>query len=196
MDRTRYVSALADARHSARVWLVAATGLLLANIVLCIVLLSSDLREKTIVVPPHFDRPFSVRGDELSASYIEQMGRYFAQLLLSYQKQTARGQFDAALQYFDPRVYGEVKARLHAEADRIEHNDISSVYHITSMDIRGRSAVITGEQIGIVGKKIVHRTPKSYSMTFRYTEGQLYIARFDEAAIDHQQHANVGGESR
>jgi len=122
-----------------------------------------------------------VRGDEISAAYVEQMGRYFTQLLMTYQKQTARAQFDAVLQYFDPRVYGDVKARLHAEADRIERNDIASVYHITKISIDGKKAMITGEHIGIVGKQIVGRSAKSYTMKFRYADGQLRIAAFSEA---------------
>jgi type IV conjugative transfer system protein TraE len=162
--------------------MVIAGVLLAVNAMLAVFVVRADTREKTIIVPPHFDRPFAVRGSELSPAYIEQMGRYFASLLLTYHKQTARAQFHAALQYFAPQGYGKAKAALDAEAERIERNGLAAAYYISSVEITANTACITGTSLGMMGKQIVSRQMRSYSITFHYGSGQLFITDFHESA--------------
>jgi len=153
--------------------------LLLSNVMLASFVMTADTTEKTIVVPPQLQQPFFVQGNDLSASYIEQITRYFSQLLLTYHKQNAQAQFNTVLHYIDPSVYEEMKARFAIDFDRIARNDMSSVFYLMKIHVRKNTAHITGELNGFIGSHLVSKKRKTYELRFNYN-GTLTITGFNE----------------
>lgn len=185
MVREKYKSSLKNANYRAWVWMLFAGGLLFSNVLLAIFVIKADTSEKTIITPPVIDQPFWVQGDEVSKEYIEQMARYFSQLLLTYHKANAARQFESVLQFADPTVYNQMKARLLAESERISRNDLGSVFYLMGIHIKKHTAIVNGELVGMIGQQVVSRKQKYYEISFNYRNGNLYVDRFSEVKKDY-----------
>lgn len=68
--------------------------------------------EKTILVPPVLERPFSVDGSAYSASYFEQMGLFISNLILTKSSSTSASQNTILYKYIDPEMIGSFKRDL------------------------------------------------------------------------------------
>lgn len=180
MDKAKYASALISANYKSGLWMIIAGLMLFSNVCLAVFVLTADTSEKTIVVPPDLEKPFSVKGDELSSEYIEQMTRYFSQLLLTYQPQNANAQFGSVLRFTSPSIYGELKARFDLDEERINRNSISSVFYLKSINIKKNVALIEGEQLAIVGSRLVSNKQKKYRLEYTYNSGRFYLSAFNE----------------
>ena len=166
MDKVKYASGAVNASYRSVFWMWVALVLLLSNLMLATFILTSDMSEKTIVVPAKVDEAFSVQGDQLSPSYIEQMARHFSHLLLTYHKQNAQYQFDTVLRYTDPAIYNDMKTRFAMDVERIRRNDIRSVFHPMKIHVKENTAMITGELSGFVGEHLVNTHVKTYELRF------------------------------
>lgn len=184
MDKKKYASALIDALSTARMAKMFAIAMLVSNLILAITIMRADTSEKTIVVPPDLEKPFSVHGNRVSPEYIEQISKYFSQLLLTYHKQTAQSQFDTVLRYADPASYSELKTKFMLDLDRISRNDIRSVFYLMSIHIEGQTATLTGELNGFVGRNLISSSPKTFQFRFKY-DGNLTILGFNELRKNH-----------
>lgn len=183
MDKKKYGSAIINANYKSSLWMGVAAVLLLSNLMLAYFVMTADTTEKTIVTPPMMDTPFSVTGNEVSPEYIEQMARYFSQLLLTYHKANAQAQFNTVLHYTDPTVYSEMKSQFAVDYDRISRNDISSVFYMMGIHVKKNVAIITGELNGYIGSHLVSKQQKTYELSFRYN-GALTITGFNEIQRD------------
>lgn len=179
MDRNKYASVVVNSNYLKKVWMIIAIFMLASNVMLAGFIVTSRSQEKTIVVPAQFNMPFTVQGAEVSHEYIEQMARYFSNLLLTYQKSNVAAQFDTVLRYADPSVYGALKARFALDADRISKNDISSVFYLMDLHIKKDVAIITGELNSFIGSHLVSKQTKNYELIFKYNSG-LSIIGFNE----------------
>ena len=180
MNKEKYLSSLISANYKTAVWMIAAGVLLASNLILVVFLFTIDLSQQTIVVPPDLERPFSIHGDTVSPAYIEQMAKYFSQLLLTYHIDNVTAQYDAVLHHVDPTVYADLKARLHAQAERIQRNLVGSVFYPMGIHIAKMKATITGELVGLIGKEIISRKQKYYELRFTYRNGTFYLVKFHE----------------
>ena len=183
MDKRKYTSTVINANYKASLWMSLSALLLVSNVMLSGFVLTADTAEKTIVVPPRLDKPFSVQGNDISPDYIEQMARYFSQLLLTYHKHNAKAQFDTVLHYTDPSVYSEMKTRFALDHDRISRNDISSVFYLMGLHIKKNVAIISGELNGFVGSHLVSTKQKTYALHFHY-DNQLRLTGFNALQQD------------
>jgi conjugal transfer pilus assembly protein TraE len=180
VDKRKYSSAIHNANFKVSFMMLLASGMLVANIGLAYFVVTVDIAEKTIVVPTGFDKSFSIQGDQVSAEYIELMAKYFGQHLLTYHKQNIQSQFDTVLRSTDPSIYGSMKTRFAVDAERISRNDISSVFYLMSIHVNKNVAVLMGEQVVFVGSQLVDKKQKSYEIGFKYDNGKLTLASFNE----------------
>ena len=180
MDKQKYASTVISAHYRASFWMFISVALLISNVLLSGFVFTADTSEKTIIVPPELEKSFFVRGNEVSPEYIEQMAKYFSQLLLTYHKQNAQSQFNTILRHTNPAVYGEMNTRFLMDVDRISRNDISSVFYLMGIHIKKNAAVLVGEQLGMVGSQVVSKNKKSYKIDFDYDGGKLTIVGFNE----------------
>lgn len=180
MDKQKYVSRLKDSLTRADNKQISNIVLSIAVLVLAFGYVTSDKSEKTIVVPATLDKPFSVQGKEVSPEYLEQMADYFSSMYLTYHRKNAKYRFDMILKFSDPASYGEMKARLDAEEDRIVRNDLSSVFFPMSIKTTKSSVYITGEQVTYIGTREITRNEKVFKWDFLYNGKALSIIGFNE----------------
>ena len=183
MNKDKYLSSMVAANYRTAVWMVVSGGLLLANMLLAIFIFTADMTEKTIILPPDVTKPFSIHNNVISPSYLEDMTRYFAQLLLTYQDDNVTAQFDTVLRHVDPRIYGDLKATLHARAARVHRHLIGSVFHPMGIHVARMKATINGELISMIGKKIISRHQRYYEFQYAYRNGAFYLTSFQELEL-------------
>ena len=183
MNKDKYLSSLVAANYKTAVWMIGSGILLCSNLMLVVFLFGADLTEKTIILPPDVTKPFSIHLDKVSPSYIEQMTRYFSQLLLTYHKANVDTQFDTILRHVHPRAYANLKAALHAKASRVQRHLIGSVFHPMGIHVSKMKATINGELISMIGKKIISRTQNYYEFEYAYRNGSFYLIKFQQLAL-------------
>lgn len=180
MDNKIYNSLIENASFNLKTWQRISIVMLISNLFLVFYLGLADRSQKTIVVPTGFSEEFWVKGSEVSPIYIEQMAKYFFQLLLTYNKQNVSSQYLNFLHYVRPEKYGATKGFLMADIERITRNEIASAFYPLKLTISNMRAEVEGEQVGMVGDKIVSRKIKKYTMGFSYKNGILSIEEYAE----------------
>jgi conjugal transfer pilus assembly protein TraE len=184
VERSRYDSDLDDARSRARTWQRVAVGVLVIDLILALRLVTLDTREKTIVMPPVAYTEFWVKGNEVSPSYLEAMGRYFTGLMLTYDPSSFAAQKDVILRYADPSAHGALEARLSEDADRIARERLSQVFFPAQTRVRSESLAVafSGDLAAFVGEQPTDPHHATYVIRFINRGGQLFVASFKEAA--------------
>ena len=180
MKLKRFRSNLSTAQWGNRMWSGIALVMVISNLMLVSQVMLSDSREKTIVVPPNLERPFSIQGDEASPEYLAQLGEWFASLALSYTPKNLDYRTNAFLRYAAPESYSVLQTQLQEEAERIKRNEMSAMFFPVDAKVRGNFVAIKGQQILRVGKEIVAEHSIAYRMQFRLQDGFLHIIEFKE----------------
>jgi type IV conjugative transfer system protein TraE len=174
VNNQKYTSILLD--HSSQIKRLWKLVFILASAVVLLTIFIFTLKknEKTIIVPSSFNKPFSVTGTEYSNEYKEQMAKYVLQLLLTFQPNNVKYQFNEVLRYVHPSAYATMRAKLSTEASQIVTNGSSSVFYISSITTDGNTVSIKGELVGSVGDQIVSRQTNEFKVTISTQDG-FYI---------------------
>jgi len=182
MKRKHYESETIAARYRESRWRTVALGMMAANLLLAATVAGTDTTEKIVIVPPVIERPFWVKGAEMSREYLEEMSRYLAGLVLNVTPKSVESGIDIFLRYVAPASYGQIRARMTAQADRLRRDDVSTAFYPVSYQTRPkkRQVVITGDFVTVVGKQIVSKVRRSWRFAYTYTGGRLWIAEFLE----------------
>ena len=180
MRFSRFRSSLATAQWGGRLWSGVALLMIVSNLTLAFYIVGHDAREKTIVVPPDMERPFSVRGNEASPEYLSQLGEWFASLALSYTPKNIDYRSQVFLRYAAPESYSGLQAHLQDEAERIKRNEMSAMFFTVDARVRGEFVAITGQQVLRVGHEIVSDKRITYRLKLRLQDGFPHIVEFIE----------------
>ncbi len=180
MREARYRALLTETLARRNLWMVVALLTAFANVGLAYWVLNTDVREKTIVVPPRFEKTFWVHGDNVSPEYLEQMAVYFAGLALTYNPDNISHQVSQFLRYADPESYGSLAARLEGDAHKIQRNRLSSVFYPQEVRLKGEQAILTGQLTTLVGNKQTEQRQARFLVQFAYRDGRLFVSQFSE----------------
>ena len=69
-------------------------------------------KERVILIPPVVSQPMWIDGYAVSSTYLEQMGVFFGQMLLSNSVQSLQARRDMVLRFVHPSVYTHFRHRL------------------------------------------------------------------------------------
>lgn len=180
MKLKRFRSNLSTAQWGNRLWSGIAISMVISNVLLAYHIITNDTREKTIVVPPEIEQPFSIQGDNASPEYLTQVGEWFASLALSYNPKNVDYRINVFLRYAAPESFSVLQTHLQEEAERIKRNEMSAMFFPTDAKVRGDYVAIIGQQVLRVGKEIVSDTRIAYRMQFRLQDRFLHIIEFKE----------------
>ena len=185
MKNQTYTSILFDhANQIKRLWfLVFILSAVIGGLLIMVFTLNKN--EKTIVVPSGFDKPFTVRGSEYSNEYKEQMAKYVMQLLLTFQPNNVKYQFNEVLRYVHPNAYAALRTKLATEAEKIVTDGSSSVFYITNITTDGNTVNVKGEVVGSIGDQIVTRQVSEFKIEISTTNG-FYIMGWAKVLQDGQ----------
>lgn len=184
MKRSTYLSQLAESGYQKAALKLLAGGLLLSNLLLAAILLnSSGKAEKTVIVPPDFQRSFWVSGDELSPDYLEQMAMYYSGLILNYNPANLAYQTQQFLKFADPIAYGELSGKFADDVAKATRNQLSSAWFPQQADIHGMTVELTGVQTLFVGKNITEQKQRRYRLELDNGTHQPLVRSFQEVPM-------------
>ena len=72
--------------------------------------------QKVILVPPHITKSFWVQGNEVSKTYLEEMGVYMSKLLLDLSPGNLDHNYGVLLRYATPEAHGALEKQFLGEA--------------------------------------------------------------------------------
>ncbi|MFK7256829.1 TraE/TraK family type IV conjugative transfer system protein [Acinetobacter baumannii] len=181
MNNRKYLSFLFEEKtQNKRLWF-AVGALLIIVIILSMKLYKTENTEKTIVVPSSFNKPFSIKGNEYSNEYKEQVVLFILNNLLTFQPENAKYQFGEVLRWVHPKDYPTLKAKLNAELRKIISDSSSSVFYINGVRVSGNEVIARGEIVGFVGGNEVSRRNTSIKVPLD-TQNGFYITGWSEVA--------------
>lgn len=157
-------------------------GLILLSAILSLIIAFLIGREKIILVPPSINKTFWVSSNAVSPEYLQEMASFFAFLRFNVTPANASTQREMLLNYVEPSLYNDFNAALIKEADTLnnEHMTLSFYPIETKVDSKNLRVLITGDLVSTIGD--ITLTPKRmhYLLSFRYTEGRLWVSAFSE----------------
>ena len=183
-----YRVSLAAVVRRRNLWMVMALLSTACNLVLVVFLVSREVRERVIVVPPRLERAFWMQGGAVSGSYLEQVAVFASELVLTYSPENVRYRVRQLLRLSDPSAYKRLSRQLHAEATQVERNKTAAVFHPQEARVRvsERKVVVTGVHQRMVGGKLVDS--RQLRLIVEFTSGDRPLVRalmeVDPHAVD------------
>jgi len=134
--------------------------------------------EKTIVVPPEIRSEFWVDSTGFSPSYLEQIGLYIGQLILSKSSESADKQRGTVLKHTHPQFAGFLNKKLTEEASRIQKEGISYVFFPLEVRVRleKKEVLISGERVSYLNDRKLSSNKEEYLLSFTYSGGRLLLS--------------------
>ncbi len=136
----------ASARRASALLAVLLAASMLATLLLAAHTLRQAGRERVVVVPPAIHKTFWVEAERASPEYLEQMGYFLAQLTLNVTPQSVEHQSRLLLQYAAPASWGELRAAMAANAERIRRDGASTVFSPQDLQVDERT-----QRVGLRG---------------------------------------------
>lgn len=142
--------------------------------------LSLFKNERVIVVPPDLHQEYWLEKHRVSASYLEEMGLYFASLLLDNSPSNIAFKREIILRQAVEHAYGPLKRRLLEDEDRIKKENVATSFqpNLVKVDPNHMSVEITGDLLRYVGEKRISQSRDVYTFVMVYRHGRLLIESF------------------
>lgn len=153
-----------------------------------IIHLTDDQTSHFTPVPQVITAPFSISRNQVSASYLADMTRYFAMLRLNYTPATIESQSEWLLRYTDGNFYGSLKQLLASDIQQAKEHDISLSFSPVDTRVNSRALTVTidGDLIRYVGKARLPIKRVCYEVTYRYQNGNLRITAMKALPLSHE----------
>lgn len=182
VDRSKYTSQIKSKTEDLRRTKMIETLLAISVLLMVIMLITKDSREKTILVPIGLKKEVWIRGNKVSTSYVEEFSLPLFNHLLTFNKLNAHSRFNFVLKHTDPKYYEELKSKLYSDGERITRNDISSVFHPIELIVKRvgpkYQSIIKGELISLIGSDVIKKKIESFEMVFSYRNNFLSILSY------------------
>lgn len=175
----KYFDLLSKLDAQARFLGLISTLLAVALLLMSFTIYSLYSKKSVIVLPPKVDKEFWVSGDTLSTSYLEQVGYFIADRIMSVSPQNVDRSLDAVKPFFttDPdklKALDEVFIKI---AQTIKENDYyQSFYPLRFyVDKKGNSLVIEGVVRKMAGMQYIGEERKRVEIKFIIKNGRFFV---------------------
>lgn len=150
--------------------------LLLVMLVLSILLFRKT--ERVIVLPAVVEKEFWVEGANVSATYLEQMGCFIGDLLLTRSPASADMQLTILMRQISPEFLPILSNKLAAELTKLKKDNASYVFFRTKavVDPYSLSVTLEGDRTLFLGDKVLSTSRESYRFGFTNFGGRLLLA--------------------
>ncbi len=153
---------------------------------LCTVLACSQLlslvflfckKERVILIPPIVSQPMWIEERAVSSTYLEQMGLFIGQMLLSNTPTSVGLLRDTVLRYVHPGAYTQMRQQLIGEEAHLKKHQGSYHFHLNSVHVEpaNHSVVLHGDRENYIGGKCVERARETYRLTFAFSKGRYLL---------------------
>lgn len=157
-------------------------GLLILSLSLVFILVRSEVKVRTVLVPPEIPKAVWVDADQASATYLEQMGNFLIQMVLNSSGSSADYQGKLLKKYTCPSVLGSLDVQIKENTIRLKRDNATTLFQPREfhVDAVANKVVARGEFGVFVGDKRVSNASKVYLMTFELENGRICVARLEE----------------
>jgi len=154
-------------------------GSILTNCLLAAGFFTIDRTHRETLVPPTISKTFWVEDDQVSDSYMEQMGLFILRNALDVTPVSAEYQARMILKYAAPSSYGELERDLIMNAKRQQKDGVSTFISVTP-DGKNRQVVFNGVLRTMLGDKVVSDVQKQYAIKFGQSNGRVFVKELRE----------------
>lgn len=180
----KYINEKDNAAQEISFLRIAATGLILANIVQAAanIFISGDAR--TVITPPSIKQGFWVTNKSVSREYLEEMAYWYAGLALNVTPAGIAYQNELFLKYAAPSEYGRLQQEMLSRSEFIKKNQTSSQFAVEdiSVDEKRMRVALAGKLTTWVAEKRAGMRNTTFMIGFHYINGKLYISDFRETS--------------
>ncbi|KGI56037.1 TraE/TraK family type IV conjugative transfer system protein [Campylobacter sp. MIT 97-5078] len=147
--------------------------------------------QKVVFVPPKIvNQEFWIAGNEVSKTYLHEMGQFITFNLLNVTKSNANNNIENILTLVDPKFYDEVKSKLLEQARYIIENSISRTFFVSSIDADVKGVIkVYGVVKDIIDSKVVRSENAEFDIRYDIILGRFFLT--DVVPIKHEK----GGKS-
>jgi conjugal transfer pilus assembly protein TraE len=177
---------LIEAKRLAKVDLtfqqVLIAGLVVLSLLLVFILVRSETKVRTILVPPEIPKSIWVDADQASGEYLEQMGNFLIQMVMNTSGTSADYQGKLLKKYACPSGLGSLDIQIRENAIRLKRDNATTLFQPREfqVDAVNNKVAARGEFGVFVGDKRVSNASKVYLMTFELENGRICVARLEE----------------
>jgi len=163
-------------------YLLLASGSILLNVLLVILVFSMMGRERIVLVPPEIQKPFWVTSSKVSPEYLTEMVIFLNSLNFNVTPSNAQQQHTVLLRYVDPVYYSSVKTKLIEMEDKLkkDHGSLSFQTAHVKVDTNQLIAEVTGDLHYSIGDIQLPPQRVVFKWGFYYSQGRLRIITFPE----------------
>lgn len=159
-------------------------GLLLLVLVFSVLVFKRT--ERVIIVPATVEKEFWVEGEMVSPSYLEQMGCFLGDLLLTRSSHSSDMQLAILMRHVDPAFSVALQPKLQAELEKLQKDNASYIFFKTNVLVEPHttSVVLKGDRTLFLGDKILSRAKESYRLGFSNFGGRLLLSSVERIESD------------
>ncbi len=136
--------------------------------------------QRTILIPPAFNSPLEISGNEASDITLDAYARYVMALSGNYTPATARRQFNALLSMFSPNTYQRAKAQLYDLAERIEIAKVTNAFVIQKVLASNNEIEIHGINKMFSESSSLAPENKTYIINYEIVDGRFTLLDYNE----------------
>lgn len=138
------------------------------------------------LVPPSIDKTFWVNKKRVSPEYLEQMGYFIGQLVLSVTPASVDYQNKVLLQYACPSAHGKLKVDQTVAGNALRRDSISTFFatRLIQVDEKTLQVALPGTMSTWISNKKAPDYAKTYLAKFEYLNGRICVADFKETSSD------------
>lgn len=154
------------------------TIVLIGVIVFQSYLISSRMdNQKVVFMPPKIiNQEFWVSGNEVSKSYLNEMGLFTVFNLMNITKENSKSNIDNLLVLISPDTYYEIKSYLTEQMNYITDNAISRVFFPSVVDVDQKGVIkVTGVIKDIISDKVMKSEQNVITIEYQIKQGRFWI---------------------
>jgi|SaaInlStandDraft_3_1057020.scaffolds.fasta_scaffold31389_3 conjugal transfer pilus assembly protein TraE len=134
-------------------------------------------KERIVITPAVIEKAFWVEGNTVSPTYLEQMGVFFGNLLLGKTHYSASAQRAVLLRHASPLFFGDLRAKLIEEEEKLKKQNASYVFFPVTVDVNVVESKVTlvGDRTFYVAGKKFSSSRETYELSFVNVGSQLML---------------------
>lgn len=137
-------------------------------------------KQRTVVIPSHVEKEFSIQGNKASPEYINMMAKYVVELKENFTPATIKDRFAEFLSFIAPQAYGKIKVSLLTDIDKYIQYSASSWFTTQDVRIKGDRVYITGVKKSFIQNKQAESRQVRFMITYKINSGKFEVVKYEE----------------
>lgn len=173
----KFLSYVEKLEKENRIFYIVVIGLLMVNLFFGFLLYKASVDKTVVVLPPNVAKEFWVAGNKLSRAYLEQVGIFLADRILSVSPENVDASIDMITPFFttNPEQVKALKETLAGYRASIKRENWFQSFYPLKVVITERSITVEGVLRKTAGVTYIGQEKKSIQFFFEVKNGRLLI---------------------